>query len=238
MYPILYRRKTRTCFLACLLLFALLLRVLCEPALREAAWEKTRAVLDSETLLRAVIFLETGVLPEKTPAAASSSSPGEDTAPRSEDEAAASRSEAPEALATQAPTAEAPTTAAPETAPAALPDPGPAPFRPEEAEAIGLRGSCSYAVDKAALLLRPLDWPDEPGPKILIIHSHSCESYTQSEGHSYIPDANFRTLDLSCNMIAVGDALAEELGALGIETVHDRTLNDYPSYNRSYAFPY
>ena len=235
MYPILYRRKARTGFCVGLLLLALLLRVLSEPALRAGAWEKTKAVLGSEALCRAVIFLETGVLPERSPAA-DPSAPSENAPdPRHGDEAAASRSEAPQAPTTQAPAAEAPTTAAPEAASEAPPDPGPAPFRPEEAEAIGLRGSCSYEVDKAELLLRPLDWPDTPGPKVLIIHSHSCESYTQSEGHTYVPDANFRTLELSCNMIAVGDALAEALGKLGIELIHDRSLNDYPSYNRSYA---
>ena len=108
-------------------------------------------------------------------------------------------------------------------------------FTAEEAEAIRFRGNCSYEVDKAALLLRPLDWPKEAGPKLLIIHSHSCEAYTQSEAHSYIPSESYRTLDLANNMIAVGDALAEELAALGVEAIHDRTLNDYPSYNRSYA---
>ena len=33
----------------------------------------------------------------------------------------------------------------------------------------------------------------------------------------------------------IARALAEALGALGVEAVHDRSLNDYPSYNRSYA---
>ena len=36
-------------------------------------------------------------------------------------------------------------------------------------------------------------------------------------------------------MIAVGDALAEALAALGVEVIHDRTFNDYPDYNSSYA---
>ena len=240
MYPILYRRRTRTGFFAGLLIFALLLRSLFEPNVRASVWEKTRAVLGSETLLRAVIFLETGILPEKsapagetrmgnasiseTPSPASSGSVAQTEAPP----ATAAAVFSDERSASQTPTASE--TDAEPVLPAA-----PAPFTPAEAEAIGLRGSCSYQVDKAELLLRPLDWPEAPGPRVLIIHSHSCESYTQSEGHTYLPDANFRTLDLSCNMIAVGDALLEELGKLGVEAVHDRTLNDYPSYNRSYA---
>ena len=110
-----------------------------------------------------------------------------------------------------------------------------APFTAEEAEGISFRGNCTYEADKTALLLAPLNWPDGPGPKVLIIHSHACESYTQCEGHTYLPSANYRTLDLENNMIAVGDALAEALGELGVEVVHDRSLNDYPSYNASYA---
>ena len=240
MYPILYRRRTRTGFFAGLLIFALLLRSLFEPNVRASVWEKTRAVLGSETLLRAVIFLETGILPEKSAPAGETrmgnASISETASPASSGSVA--QTEAPPATAAavfsdERSAAQTPTASETDAEPV-LPA-APAPFTPAEAEAIGLRGSCSYQVDKAELLLRPLNWPQEPGPRVLIIHSHSCESYTQSEGHTYLPDANFRTLDLSCNMIAVGDALLEELGKLGVEAVHDRTLNDYPSYNRSYA---
>ena len=240
MYPILYRRRTRTGFLAGLLVFALLLRVLCQPNLRERLWEKARAVLGSEALFRAVIFLETGLLPEKSAPAGEARMgnglPAETASPASSEPVA--QTEEPAATEAAASSGEAPSSETAQRAEQAAEQPlpaGPAPFTPAEAEAIGLRGSCSYQVDKAELLLRPLNWPQEPGPRVLIIHSHSCESYTQSEGHTYLPDANFRTLDLSCNMIAVGDALLEELGKLGVEAVHDRTLNDYPSYNRSYA---
>ena len=222
MYPILYRKKTRTSFLLCLLLFALALRILCEPKLRSTIWEKTKAGLGSEALFRAVIFLETGILPEKQRAAV----PAErDHTPQDEADPSAGAVQSAESTAH-------PTEA--ETAPAAVEADAPL-FTAEEAEAIGLRGNCSYAVDKAKLLLRPLNWPDKPGPKVLIIHSHSSEAYAQSEGHSYVPSANYRTLDPDNNVIAVGDALAEELAALGVELIHDRSCNDYPSYNSSYA---
>ena len=237
MNPMIYRRKRGAGLLAGLSALALLL-VLLAPNLRETLWEKARSLLGSEALLRAVIFLETGILPEKSAPAGEARMgnglPAETASPASSGPVA--QTEEPAATEAAACSGEAPSTAerGEEAAEELLPA-GPAPFTPAEAEAIGLRGSCSYQVDKAELLLRPLNWPREPGPRVLIIHSHSCESYTQSEGHTYLPDANFRTLDLSCNMIAVGDALLEELGALGVEAVHDRTLNDYPSYNRSYA---
>ena len=111
----------------------------------------------------------------------------------------------------------------------------PAAFTAAEAEAISLRGNCGYAVDLAALLCRPLGWEQTEGPRILIIHTHSCEAYTPSEGHSYTPDGSCRTLQEEASVIAVGDALEAELAALGIQAVHDRSRNDYPSYNRSYA---
>ena len=227
MYPLLYRRRTRVRFLLCLPVLALCLRLLCAPALRGLVWEKTKAVLGSEGLLKAVFLLETGTIPEVEPRLRQSAAP--ETVPYRETVPA--EQTLPEPTAAEEPQTAAPTEAAPtETEAPSIPE-----FTAEEAEAIRFRGNCTYAVDKAALLLRPLDWPEEPGPKVLIIHSHSCEAYTQCEGHAYIPSENYRTLDLENNMVAVGDALAEALADLGVEVIHDRTLNDYPSYNRSYA---
>lgn len=225
MYPILYQRKSKRRFLLGLLLLALCTRVACASEWRAAVWKQTRAALGSAALLRGAVFLETGLLPEREPAAT-----GEICAPNEHptDAACPARAERPEAE-TETVTAQPPTGEAAPPAEAA-PD-----FTADEAEAILFRGDCSYEVDKAELLLRPLDWPDEPGPKVLIIHSHSCESYTQCEGHCYLPSANYRTLDLENNVVAVGDALAESLAALGVELIHDRTYNDYPDYNRSYA---
>ena len=222
MYPVLYQRKTRTGFCVSFVLFAFALRLLCAPALRTALWEKARSVLRSDALLKAVFLLETGTVPELVPRSVPPAVPE------------TTRSGAQCAPPTTLPATTEPLTTSP--SPTEDPQPTEAPsFTPAEAEAIRFRGNCSYSVDKAALLLRPLDWPERSGPKVLIIHSHSTEAYTQSEGHAYLPSGNYRTLDLSCSVIAVGDALAEALGELGVEVVHDRSLNDYPSYNRSYA---
>ena len=223
MYPILYRKKTRTGFLLGLLVLALCIRLSCEPGLQTALWTKVKAVLGSETIFRGVVFLETGLLPERS--AKRTIQRGEDTANLSQPRQAIPMTTEPDATET-----EVETEAAAASAPAGL-----STYTAEEAEAISFRGDCTYTVDKAALLLQPLLWPSLPGPRVLIIHSHTCESYTQSEGHTYLPSANYRTLDLANNMVAVGDALAEALGKLGVEVIHDRTLNDYPDYNRSYA---
>ena len=108
-------------------------------------------------------------------------------------------------------------------------------FSAEEAEEISLRGNCTYAADKAALLLRPLGWTRGDGPSVLIVHTHACEAYTPSDGWEYKSAGNYRTLDPTRSVIAVGDALAEELEKRGVEVIHDRACNDYPDYNRSYA---
>lgn len=71
-------------------------------------------------------------------------------------------------------------------------------------------------------------------PQVLIIHTHGTESYTMPAGEEYEPSDSFRTLDLSCNMIRIGDEIAQVLEEAGIGVVHDRTLYDYPSYSGSY----
>lgn len=248
MDPMLYRKKRRAMMITCLLLLGLCARLLCAPNARSAVWKRVKAVLGSESLLRAVVFWETGIRLERKDAAADAVAAAaaygepretgaeEVAAPEAAVPTAAAESAAatePEASAKPAAEAEPSEEATPATE--AAPEAEAISFFPEEAEAIHFRGDCSYEVDKAELLLRPLEWSDEPGPKVLIIHTHSCEAYTESEGHAYLPSANYRTLDMNNNVVAVGDALAEELARRGVELIHDRTYNDYPDYNSSYA---
>lgn len=72
------------------------------------------------------------------------------------------------------------------------------------------------------------------GPQVLIVHTHGSESYTMPAGEEYEPSDSFRTLDTSCNMIRIGDEIAQVLTDAGIGVVHDRSLYDYPSYSGSY----
>ena len=104
------------------------------------------------------------------------------------------------------------------------------------ADAIPIAGGCTYTVDKAALLAQPstLDFSVD-GPTILILHTHASEAYTPEPGWEYEESGAYRTLDLSRSVVAVGKALAETLRRYGLEVIHDATVNDYPSYNDSYA---
>lgn len=72
------------------------------------------------------------------------------------------------------------------------------------------------------------------GPQVLIIHTHGSESYTMPPGQEYDVSDTFRTLDTNCNMIRIGDEMAQVLTDAGISVVHDRLLYDYPSYSGAY----
>ncbi len=76
--------------------------------------------------------------------------------------------------------------------------------------------------------------PNVHGPRILIVHTHTSEAYRPSDAFPYTPTDNDRTEDTSFSVARVGKELADALNSAGIETLHDETLCDYPSYNGSY----
>ena len=69
---------------------------------------------------------------------------------------------------------------------------------------------------------------------VLIVHTHTTESYTPSQSYSYTPSDTDRTLDKNYNMVRVGNEIKNVLSESGIKVYHDTTINDYPSYNGSY----
>ena len=101
---------------------------------------------------------------------------------------------------------------------------------------IQIRYSCDFRPDMEKLLAQPLNW-DLQGtePTVLILHTHTTESYTKSKGEKYQESSDFRTLDEDYNMVSIGDRVAEYLTKQGISVIHDRELHDYPSYNGSYT---
>ena len=89
--------------------------------------------------------------------------------------------------------------------------------------------------DLDALIRQPLQWDlSQGGPAVLILHSHTTESYTP-KGESYRQTAAYRTLEEDYNMLSIGDAVTEILVSHGISVIHDRTVHDYPSYNGAYS---
>ena len=69
---------------------------------------------------------------------------------------------------------------------------------------------------------------------ILIYHTHSCESYTQTEKYSYEASGNFRTTNKERSVIRVGTELEKYMKNYGCKVIHDTSLYDYPAYNGSY----
>jgi len=115
----------------------------------------------------------------------------------------------------------------------------PAPDRPSfsaaDAAAVEMDYDCTLRPDLEALLEQPLDWDlAGPEPTVLILHTHTTESYTKT-GETYEETSDFRTLSEEYNMVSIGDTVAEILENAGIGVLHDRTVHDYPSYSGSYV---
>ncbi len=106
-------------------------------------------------------------------------------------------------------------------------------FSDTDAQAVYIRNYTKYAVSAADLLQKPLKWDlTENGPAVLILHTHTTESYENTEG--YNQSSNYRTHDENYNMVSVGARLAALLEAAGIGVIHDKTIHDYPSFNGAY----
>lgn len=69
---------------------------------------------------------------------------------------------------------------------------------------------------------------------IIIFHTHTCESYTQTDKYRYDSTGNFRTTNLDFSVARVGDELEKYLKNYGYNVVHDKSYHDYPAYNGSY----
>ena len=144
--------------------------------------------------------------------------------------------ESPEPVNPSPPPAE-PETSAPEQE-ATQPEEGseePVEFTREDAEGVAMYYGCDLRPDVKALLLSPSVLPrSESGPRVLIYSTHSTESYTPGE-EVYAESAAYRTLDGDYNMLSVGGFVAQRLEELGVETLVDDSVHDYPSYNGAYG---
>lgn len=109
-------------------------------------------------------------------------------------------------------------------------------LRSTEQKNIYIDNDTSYEIDIASLLSTPPSLQPVNGtPQVLIVHTHTTESYTP-EGHSFYTAADStRTQDKTQNVVRVGEEIARTLTDAGINVLHDTTINDYPSYNGSYT---
>jgi stage II sporulation protein P len=100
---------------------------------------------------------------------------------------------------------------------------------------IYINNQTDLTFDVESLLNAPLKFSVSDEPSVLIVHTHTSESYTPSEKFNYTPTDTDRTQDVSFNMAAVGDVVYDKLTEAGISVIHDKSINDYPSYSGSYS---
>ncbi len=102
-------------------------------------------------------------------------------------------------------------------------------------DAVKLYNASGKSPDIAALLEKPLQWKLRgEEPTVLILHTHTTESYTKN-GEQYTESAAWRTTDENYNMLSIGQRVREKLEENGIVAIQDREIHDYPSYNGSYT---
>ena len=92
-----------------------------------------------------------------------------------------------------------------ESPPPAAPEPTEPPLPSfSDPEMVKLYYACSVSPDIGALMEQPLNW-DLTGdqPTVLILHTHSTESYTR-HGEAYTETSSYRTLDDNFNMLSIG----------------------------------
>ena len=75
----------------------------------------------------------------------------------------------------------------------------------------------------------------ETEPLVLIYHTHGTEAYAEEDRGSYAKKDLPRSTDITKNVVAVGQVLADTLNACGIPTLHCEIMHDAASYNRSYT---
>ena len=234
--------------LLCTALFAgsTALSVLAVANLPGHEWLLRGALLWQDPAAAAVV---TWPVPQQKPAPEATSAPEPVTAT---EEVSAAVQE-PQGTATPAPAATPEPTATP--LPSAAPDiENPGSIRAEQfgqgsgdgyitlnAGSIRNYTSCSDADLRSAVSTPSLPFDvevDSDEPQVLILHTHATETYQTWPDLIYDPDFTARTQNTALNMCAVGEKMTQVLNDAGINTLHDTTLHDSPSYTESYDRSY
>lgn len=114
-----------------------------------------------------------------------------------------------------------PATPAPAETPAPADTPSPAP-------------ATADAMLRVEVIRETAEPPTWAGKRVLIYHTHTWEAYEQVADDPYRETEKWRTKDNAHNVVAVGDALAASLNALGLTVVHDTTAFEPPNLDDAY----
>jgi stage II sporulation protein P len=71
-------------------------------------------------------------------------------------------------------------------------------------------------------------------PVVLIVHTHTSESFIPQNNGYYDSAFSFRSQDPRQNIVAVGAKIAEEIAKSGFGVIHDGTVHDFPVYSGGY----
>lgn len=104
-------------------------------------------------------------------------------------------------------------------------------------DGVYMKNSTELNINIKELLESPLTFKiaKDEGPQVLIMHTHTTETYMTEESDYYTSAFSSRTRDSNKNMVSVGKIVAEKLNQAGIKTLHDTTEHDYPNYTGSYS---
>lgn len=108
---------------------------------------------------------------------------------------------------------------------------------PQSYGGVYIKNSTGTSVNIKQLLYKKLDFKIEKNssPQVLIIHTHTTETFMQKDAEYYTADDKARTTDNNKNMAKIGSIIAKKLNDNGIKTIHDTTKHDYPEYTGSYT---
>lgn len=100
---------------------------------------------------------------------------------------------------------------------------------------INITNETGFKIDITKLLNEPLKLaPDKKGPKILIYHTHTTESFLKSAEEIGKSNTPSRTTNNKYNVVRIGDALINNLKKYSIDVLHNTTIHD-SDYNSSYV---
>lgn len=99
-----------------------------------------------------------------------------------------------------------------------------------------VRNSTDLGIDLGSFLNAELPYKLEntTEPQVLIVHTHATESYMEEDLGYYYESFYPRDTDDNCNVVSVGNAIAEKLTQSGIGVAHCTVHHDDPQYYGAY----
>ncbi|MDD2361475.1 MAG: stage II sporulation protein P [Oscillospiraceae bacterium] len=103
-------------------------------------------------------------------------------------------------------------------------------------QGVSIKNVSSRTIDVAAQLkISPdIKIKKSADPQVLIMHTHTTESYMTYYAGYYNAEDSARSKDDTRSVVAVGEAVSAQLRAANIGVIHNVTLHDSPKYTGAY----